>query len=148
MDPHTQFCPNMGCPARGKVGKKNIVIHSRKEERYKCKICGKSFAARVGTPFYRLHNSMDVVTMVVTLIAYGCPVQAIVVATFHLDERTVMVWQARSGQHCSGQIHQHLVQQPRELGHVQADEVRVKAQGKVLMARDCEFKPGCGRGRE
>ena len=130
MDPHTQLCPNMGCPARGKVGKKNIVIHSRKEERYKCKICGKTFAATVGTPFYRLHNSMDVVTMVVTLIANGCPVQAIV-AAFHLDERTVMVWQARSGQHCR-QIHQHLVQQPRELGHVQADEVRVKAQGKVL----------------
>jgi hypothetical protein len=68
--------------------------------------------------------------MVVTLIAYGCPVQAIV-AAFGLDERTVVSWQARSGQHCQ-QVHQHLVQQPRELGHVQADEIRVKAQGKVL----------------
>jgi len=73
---------------------------------------------------------MDVVTLVVTLIAYGCPVQAIV-AAFHLDERTVMAWQVRSGQHCQ-EVHQHLVQRPRELGHVQADEVRVKAQGKVL----------------
>ena len=130
MDPQTQFCPNKGCPARGKVGRKNIVIHSRKEARYKCKICSKTFAATTGTPFYRLRNSMDVVTIVVTLIAYGCPVQAIV-AAFRLDERTVMAWRTRSGQHCQ-QVHQHLVQQPRELGHVQADEIRVKAQGKVL----------------
>jgi transposase-like protein len=130
MDPQTQFCPNKGCPARGKVGKNNIVIHSCKEARYKCQICGKTFAATIGTPFYRLRYSMEVVTQVVTLIAYGCPVQAIV-AAFQLDERTVMAWQESSGQHCQ-RVHQHLVQQPRELGHVQADEIRVKAQGKVL----------------
>ena len=130
MDPRTQFCPNMGCPARGKVGKNNIVIHSRKEARYKCKICGKTFAATTGTPFYRLRYSMEVVTLVVTLIANGCPVQAIV-AAFQVDERTIMAWQESSGQHCQ-RVHQHLVQQPRELEHVQADEIRVKAQGKVL----------------
>lgn len=130
MDPQAQFCPNNACPARGKVGESNIVIHSRKEARYKCKICGKTFTATSGTPFYRLRNSAELVTLVVTLIAYGCPVQAIVIA-FHLDERTVMSWQGRSGAHCQ-RVHQHLVQQPRELGHVQADEIRVKAQGKVL----------------
>jgi transposase-like protein len=120
----------MACPARGKVGENNIVMHSRKEARYQCKVCGKTFAATTGTPFYRLRNSAELVTQVVTLIAHGCPVQAIV-AAFHLDERTVMAWQARSGKHCQ-QVHQQLVQQPRELGHVQADEVRVKAQGKIL----------------
>lgn len=130
MDPQTQFCPNMACPARGKTGAKNIVIHSRKPERYKCKVCGKTFSAKVGTPFYRLHHSLDLVTCVVTLIAYGCPVQAIV-AAFHLDERTVVDWQKRSGEHCQ-RIHEHFVQRPRDLIHVQADEIRVKVQGKVL----------------
>ena len=130
MDPQTQFCTNMACPARGKVGKDNIVVHSRKEARYQCKVCGKTFAATTGTPFYRLRNPVELVTLVVTLIAYGCPVQAIV-AAFQLDERTIMIWQARSGKHCQ-QVPQQLVQPPRELGHVQADEVRVKAQGKIL----------------
>lgn len=130
MDPQEQFCPNMACPARGKVGINNIGIHSRKEARYKCNICGKTFAATTGTPFYRLHYSEELVVIVVTLIAFGCPVQAIV-AAFQLDERTVMNWQEQSGQHCK-QVHQHLVQQPQDLGHVQADEVRVKAQGRVL----------------
>ena len=68
--------------------------------------------------------------MVLILLAYGCPVQAIV-AAFGLDERTVMDWQARAGEHC-GRVHQHLVEQPRDLGQVQADEIRAKVQGGVL----------------
>jgi transposase-like protein len=130
MDPRQQFCLNMACPARGKVGKDNIVIHSRKEARYQCKICGKTFAATTGTPFYRLHHPAELMVTVATLIAHGCPLQAIV-AAFHLDERTVRDWQDRAGRHCQ-RVHQHLVQQPQDLEHVQADEVRVKGQGKVI----------------
>jgi transposase-like protein len=130
MDPQTQFCPNMACPARGKTGDKNIIIHSRKPERYKCAVCGKTFSAKVGTPFYWLHHSPELVTIVMTLIAFGCPVQA-VVAAYGLDERTVMAWQQRSGEHCQ-RVHEHLVQRPRDLIHVQLDEIRVKAQGMVL----------------
>lgn len=130
MDPREQFCPNMACPARGKVGANNIVVHSRKEARYQCKICGKTFAATAGTPFYRLHHPAEWMVIVVTLIAHGCPLQAIV-AAFHLDERTVMDWQERAGRHCQ-RVHEQLVLHPRDLGHVQADEIRVKAQGKVI----------------
>jgi transposase-like protein len=68
--------------------------------------------------------------IVVTLLAYGCPVQAIVKA-FGLDERTVASWQARSGKHCQ-QVHEHIVEQPRDLGQVQADEIRVKMQGLIV----------------
>jgi transposase-like protein len=39
----------MACPARGKIGENNIVVHSRKEAHYQCKICGKTFAATSGT---------------------------------------------------------------------------------------------------
>src|SRR3990170_9109532 len=121
MDPRQQFCPNMACPARGKIGKNNIVVHSRKEARYQCKICRKTFAATTGTPFYRLHHPMDLMVLVATLIAHGCPLQAIV-AAFHLDERTVMDWQERAGRHCK-RVHEHRVQQPRDLEHVQSYEI-------------------------
>jgi hypothetical protein len=71
------------------------------------------------------------VVLVVTLLAYGCPVQAIV-AAFGLDERTVARWQARAGEQCR-RVHEHLVQAGRvELGQVQADEIRVRAVGGVL----------------
>jgi transposase-like protein len=80
MNPQEQFCLNIACPARGQIGENNIVVHSRKEARYQCKICGKTFAATSGTPFYRLHHSGELMVNVATLIAHGCPLQAIVAA--------------------------------------------------------------------
>ena len=69
--------------------------------------------------------------LVVTLLAHGCPVQAIVTA-FGFDERTVCEWLRRSGAHCR-EVHERLVgEQKFELGQVQADEIRVKAQGDIL----------------
>jgi transposase-like protein len=130
MDPQAVFCPNQACPASGQVGKGNIGVHSLKERRYKCHVCGKTFAETKGTPFYRLRTAKDMVVVVVTLLAYGCPVQAIVMA-FGLDERTVLSWQSRSGKHCQ-QVHEHLVERPRDLGQVQADEIRVKMQGFIV----------------
>lgn len=130
MDPRDQFCPNLACPARGKTGENNITVHSRKEARYQCTVCKKTFAATIGTPFYRLHHPVELMVIVATLIAHGCPLQAIV-AAYHLDERTLMDWQKRIGRHCQ-RVHEQLVQQPRDLEHVQGDELRVKAQGRVI----------------
>jgi hypothetical protein len=130
MDPTTAFCPNWHCHARGQIGQGNIGIHSRKEQRFICHECHKTFSATTGTVFYRLRTSAETVVIVVTLLAYGCPVQAIV-AAFGLDERTVAEWWARSGR--QGQtVHEHLVEQPRDLGQVQADEIRVKKQGGIV----------------
>lgn len=83
---------------------------------------------------YRLKKSAELFGVVITLLAHGCPVQAIV-AAFGLDERTVADWQQRAGQQAQ-RVHEHLVQQGQlELQHVQADEIRVKRQkGIVWMA--------------
>ncbi len=131
MDPQTHCCPNPECCARGQAGQGNIRVHSQSEQRYRCTTCGRTFAATTGTPFYRLKHAADLVTLVLTLLCYGCPRQAIV-AAFGLDERTVAAWQARAGQHCQ-QVHEHLVQQGQiELGHVQADELWVKVVGRTV----------------
>jgi transposase-like protein/IS1 family transposase len=130
MDPQTIFCLNLDCPARGQVGRGNIGIHSRKERRYICHQCHQTFSETKGTLFYRSRSDWNLITIVVTLLAHGCPLQAIV-AAFNLDERTVHNWQARAGQHCE-RLHNHLVEQPRDLGHVQVDEVCVKQQGQIV----------------
>ena len=49
MNPYEQFCPNMGCSARGKIGEGNITIHSLKKGQYKCRVCGKTFSETTGT---------------------------------------------------------------------------------------------------
>jgi transposase-like protein len=129
-DPATLFCPNLACPARGHVGQGNIGIHSRKDQRFICTQCRKTFAATQGTAFYRLRTPAETVVLVLTLLAHGCPLQAIVVA-FGFDERTVAAWCARAG-HQGQAVQEHLVEQPCDLGHVQADEIRVKTQGGIV----------------
>ena len=131
MDPQSQFCHNPDCTARGQLGLGNISVHSRKERRYRCSACGRTFAATRDTPFYRLKKSVDLVTLVITLLCHGCPVQAIV-AAFGLDERTVADWRDRAGRHAQ-QFHEHRVLRGQvELGHVQADELYVKAVARRL----------------
>ncbi len=130
MNSHTAFCPNLDCPATGQTSKGNIRVHSRKDHRYQCIECGQTFAATKGTPFYRVRHPQELVVQVVTLLAHGCPPQAIV-AAFDLDERTVAAWQQRAAAQCQ-QVHEYLVQQPRDLREVQADELRVKRQGAIV----------------
>lgn len=131
MNPQNIFCPNLDCPARGQVGKGNIGIHSQKEQRYGCEVCGETFVATKGTIFYRLQTDPTTVILVLTLLAYGCPVQAIV-AAFGFDERTVKKWWQRAGQHCQ-KVHERMVGHSQlDLGQVQADEIRAKLQGGVV----------------
>lgn len=133
-DPQKEFCHNLDCSARGKVGLGNIGVHSQKDRRYICMTCGRTFAESKGTPSFRLHKPIDLFVVVVTLLTHGCPLQAIVVA-FGLDERTVASWQHKAGLHCE-KVHEAIVQQGKvDLGHVQADELWVKMVGrKVWMA--------------
>lgn len=134
MNPEEQFCPNSACADRGKTGQGNIGVHSQKEQRCICRTCGKTFSIRKGTVMYRLKKSPELVVTVITLLAYGCPVQAIV-AAMGVDERTVRDWLRRAGEHCIG-VHAHLVEAAKlNLEQVQADEVKVKTQrGSVWMA--------------
>ena len=134
MNTQDAACPNPACPMQGLHGAETVGIHSKKEKRFLCRKCGKTFAATTGTMFYRRHYSEDFICQVLSLLAHGCPGQAIV-ATFELDERTVAAWQAAAGHHLK-QVHHQIVQQPPlDLGQVQADELRIKTQqGVVWMA--------------
>ncbi len=127
--PSLVACPYPDCQRAGRIG-----VHSYKERRYMCHGCERSFAATKGTPLYELKYPLWVVSLVLTLLAHGCPVPAMV-AAFFIDERTIRAWHSRAGQHgeqvqdrvvCNGQV---------ELGQVQNDELCVNTQhGKVWMA--------------
>jgi len=130
MDPAATFCPNLACPARGQTGQGNSGIHARKEKRCICPECRKTFTATTGTAVYRLRTASETVSLVVTVLAHGCPVHAIV-AALGFDERTVAAWWTRAGRQGPA-VQEHLVEQPRDLGQVQAEEIRVKKQGGIV----------------
>lgn len=112
----------------------NIKVQSRKERRYRCTCCKRTFVGRKGTVLEGLKKPVDQVSLVIALLAYGCPIAAIVFA-FGLDERTVKSWLRRAGGQCQ-RVHEHYVaSQTLDLGQVQADEIRVKTQkGTLWMA--------------
>ena len=131
MDPREQFCHNRDCWAYGRRGEGHIRIDSLQERRYRCDRCGTTSSATKGTALYRAHKPVAAVEQVVTLLAHGCPVQAIV-AAFGWDERTVARYQAEAGAQCQ-RVHEHVVQAGHvELGQVQADELRVRVVGGVV----------------
>lgn len=101
MNPHEQFCHNKGCRTYGRKGEGHIVIHSQKERRYRCKRCSRTFSATKGTALYRMHKPKELLLTVVTLLAHGCPLRAIV-AAFGLHERTVARWEKEAGMHTAG----------------------------------------------
>ena len=86
--PHNCILPQSGLHCQRPCGQEQYRIHSRKDQRFICTQCRKTFTATKGTAFYRLRTSTETVTLVVTLMAHGCPLQAIVVV-FGFDERTV-----------------------------------------------------------
>jgi len=128
MNPQDVFCPNLDCPARGQMGKENIGVHSQVEKRYICHVCHQTFTTTKGAIFYRLRTEAQTVLLVITLLAYGCPLQAIVKA-YGFHERTIKSWWRRSGAHCRV-VHEHAIGGSRlDLQQVQSDEIKAKAQG-------------------
>jgi transposase InsO family protein len=83
---------------------------------------------------YGLKHPLWLVLAVLTLLAFGCPVQAIV-AAFGLDERTVSDWQQKAGRHAQRVHHEVVCKGQVDLGQVQGDEFYVKTQcGSVWIA--------------
>ena len=66
MDPTKVFCHNPECIASGKLGLKNIGVHSIKQSRYICNICDKIFTDTKGTMFYRLRHYAEFMARCIT----------------------------------------------------------------------------------
>ena len=98
---------------------------------YRCHTCRKTFTQSHGTPLYRLKADLDVVVLILTLLTFGCPLPAIVMA-FKIDERTIGDWLDKAGEHAA-RVQDHLVCQGQlDLGQVQGDELWCRSQRGVL----------------
>lgn len=127
LDPALMICPH--CQEEQRIG-----IHSIRERRYRCHECGRTFAETKGTVFFGCHYPIWLITVVVTLLAFGGPPSALM-AAFFLDERTISAWHRKAGIHAKGVQETQVCQGGLALGQVQADELCVNTQrGKVWMA--------------
>ncbi len=64
-----------------------------------------------------IRYSEDDYVKVITLLAYGTPIQAIVHA-FQIDERTVAKWRDRAGIHCEAVHKEKIERGPLDLIHI------------------------------
>lgn len=132
MNPQPLFCPNNACASRGRQNQDNIRVHDSLRQRFRCRTCNKTFRATQGTLFHAKKYPPATIVRVVTLLSWGCPLQAIV-AAFQIDERTVHRWREQAGLHCQ-QFHDVAVtQQTMPLKQVQADEMYVKLQKRLIV---------------
>lgn len=126
MNPQAQVCPR--CGADGNSGQ--ISLHSQRDQRYRCRTCKRTFVETSSTALYRLKKP-ELFATVVSLLAHGCPPQAVMV-TYGLSDKTVRDWQRRAGMHCE-QVHaQTVLQRQWDLQHIQADELKVTTQAGVV----------------
>jgi len=95
MNAAEQFCSNVHCPKCGLIGQGNLKVHSRSEGRFGCSECRRTFSVTTGTAFCALKKEAELYQSVITLLTWGCPIQAIV-QVFDLDERTVAAWRDKA----------------------------------------------------
>ena len=74
-----------------------------------------------------MHYPIWLITAILKLLAYGCPIPAIVFA-FEIDERTVAEWHSPLG-HAKGVQEEIVCNGQVELGHL-IDEICINKQGK------------------
>jgi hypothetical protein len=107
-------------------------VHDSLRQRWRCLTCKKTFRANQGTVFHGKKYAPQTIVLVVTLLSWGCPLQAIV-AAFDIDERTVRAWREQAGEHCERFHEECVTSQPMDLMQVQADEMYVKLQKRRVV---------------
>ena len=79
MTPHG-ILPQSGLSCQRSKGRRQYSSPLAQDKRFLARSATRTFTATTGTAFYRLRTSAGDSDLVVTLMAHGCPLQAIVVA--------------------------------------------------------------------
>ncbi len=96
-------CHNPECPAYLVVGMGNLVAGSsygsdRSKPRYRCVLCGRSFAITRGSMFYRLHTDREIVLRTLAQLPTQGSIRATARAT-GVSRDTIRKWIRRALAH-------------------------------------------------
>lgn len=95
------FCPNEECRHYAKVDEGNLIKYGRSKQgvqRYRCKICGTTFAATRATLFYRKHTPLKDILETLALLAEGVPISSLS-RTKGFKEDTILSWLREAARH-------------------------------------------------
>jgi len=95
-----QFCPNRECERYGEVEKAQVIRFGRSEkgtQRFRCKVCGKTFAETTGTVFHRKHTPRQDILETLALLAEGVRVSSLTRAK-GFKEDTILGWLREAAQ--------------------------------------------------
>lgn len=103
IDTSMYFCPHEDCSNYGKVGTDNQIIGAgaygkRQTQLLECKVCGRRFSARRGTPLFDLKADEELFYGVIACLAEGNGIRA-TARIKKVDKDTVSAWLDRASQH-------------------------------------------------
>lgn len=89
-----QHCPNPNCTTFGKVDGKNIAIHDPKNNRFRCRLCKKTWVGHRREYTYGLKTNLAITNRAFELLKAGYSIRT--TAKFsHVSPSTVMRWKKR-----------------------------------------------------
>jgi transposase-like protein len=103
IDTSMYFCPYAGCSNQGKVGTDNQIIGAGcygkdQIQLLKCKVCGRTFSKRRGTPLFNLKASEETFYDVIACLVEGNGIRA-TARIKKVDKDTVAAWLDKASQH-------------------------------------------------
>lgn len=103
LDTSFYFCPNAECPNYGKVGTDNEIIGvgrygKHQAQMLKCKVCGKTFSERRGTPLFNLKADEETFYRAIGCLVEGNGVRE-TGRILGLDKDTVSAWLEKASKH-------------------------------------------------
>lgn len=103
LDTSFYFCPDEECSNFGQVGWDNQIIGAGRYGRHqtqmlKCKVCGKTFSARRGTPLFQLKAAEESFYQAISCLVEGTGVRE-TGRILELDKDTVSAWLAKASKH-------------------------------------------------
>jgi transposase-like protein len=101
IDTSMYFCPHTDCHNYGKVGPDNQIVGAGRygkanTQLLRCKVCGRTFSARRGTPLFGLKASEETFYDVIACLAEGNGITARIKG---VDKDTVAEWLDTASQH-------------------------------------------------
>jgi len=94
MKIRNQHCPNAKCKLYGQLEKNNIQIHSKKNKRFRCSLCYKTWSENFNEIYFCLKSSIELLNRAKTFLDLGLSVRQIA-RRIDVSPSTIQKWKLK-----------------------------------------------------